>query len=61
MKLQEEDKGRFDAQVKQMNELGYFINEKGQKSSDIMRLQPKFRDHVVMPKKVGVPYMIFMK
>ena len=61
MKQQEEDKVRFDAEVKQMNELGYFVNSKGQKSTDIMRQQPKFRDFVVMPKKVGVAYMIFLK
>ena len=47
--------------MKEFGEKGYFVNSDGVKSTDVALSKPKFKEHVVMPKKVCTPYSHFVK
>jgi hypothetical protein len=57
----EKDRIRFEKETNDLQKLGYFIDKNGVKSTDLLLQNPKFYDHVVMPKKVIKPYIIFFK
>lgn len=48
-------------EMKEFEEHGFFFNSDGVKSTDIALSKPKFKEHVVMPKKVCTPYSHFVK
>ena len=55
------DKERYDKQVKQLSELGYFINSEGVKSTDLDKKGnvKEFAEGTVMPKKAKSAYMYY--
>lgn len=62
-KLNAEDIARHEKETKQLNELGYFINSDGVKST-LLSKKGKVLDFVegtVMPKKTATSYMCFFK
>lgn len=61
LKVQEEDQKRYDKEMKQFNELGYFINSDGVKSTFLNRKgkAQEFEAGTVMPKKVMGAYFHF--
>lgn len=59
--LQEADRRRYNREMKEFEELGYFVNSQGVKSTDIALCKPKFKKDVVMPKKVCTPYSHYVK
>lgn len=60
-KLHDQDVVRHDKEMKQMRELGYFINSDGVKSTFLTKKgkAKEFEDGTVMPKKAKTGYMIF--
>lgn len=55
-----EDKARFEKETKQFNELGYFFNAKGEKSSDILPELKDFSSDTVMPKKKTTSMLFYI-
>ena len=55
------DKQRYDKEVKQLTELGYFINSEGVKSTDLDKKGnvKEFAEGTVLPKKVKSAYMFY--
>ena len=47
--------------MEQLETIGYFINSKGEKSTDLMLRNPKFFDDVIQPKKARNAYQYFQK
>jgi len=62
-KLNEADIARHEKETKQLNELGYFINSDGVKSTLLSKKGKvlNFAEGTVMPKKVATGYMCFLK
>ena len=61
VQMQKKDQERFDKQTKQFEQKGYFITKDGKKSSELRVTKPKFKEHVMKPKKVVTPYANFVK
>lgn len=61
VKLSEEDKVRFDREMKQFETLGYFVDKDGVKSSELRIQKPKFKSNVVQPKKAKTAYTFYVK
>lgn len=61
--MQQEDQKRFEKETKQFNELGYFINSDGIKSTYLNKKgkAQEFEIGTIMPKKVGTPYMFYLQ
>ena len=59
--MQEADRRRFNKEMQEFEEKGFFVNSEGVKSTDLALSKPKFKDNVVMPKKVLTPYTNFVK
>ena len=55
-KLAEADKVRYDREVEFLIKNGYFINQNGEKSTDLFK-----PSNVVMPNKVTSAYIFFNK
>lgn len=46
--------------MKMMSEKGYFIDQDGERSNDFTKRIPKFKDHVMLPKKIKGCYTIYV-
>ncbi len=57
----EKDRVRYEKEQKQFNELGYFVNSDGVKSTflDKRGKKQEFATGTIKPKKVTTPYMFF--
>ena len=55
------DRQRYEKEMKQLNEKGYFINSDGVKSTDLDKKGnvKEFPEGTVMPKKVKTAYMFY--
>lgn len=51
------DKLRYNKEMEQFTEKGFFINEKGENSKTLY--QPKMSDDIVKPKKPSSAYIFF--
>jgi hypothetical protein len=61
VKLSEKDRERFDREMADFKNKGYFVDQDGVKSTDTRKMKPKFKPEVVQPKGVITPYSVFMK
>lgn len=60
-KLAEKDIKRYQDEMEQLSQFGYFVNANGEKSTDLILQNPKFHDDVVLPKKPRRAYIFFHK
>ena len=69
VKKRDEAQVRYETEMKQLKELGYFINSNGVKSTDLTPKKKKIKRGTgqveemttVKPKKVALPYCLFLK
>lgn len=61
VKLNEQSKALYEKEMKQFNELGYYVNSEGIKSTYLNKkhVAQEFEYGTVMPKKVKGAYMFF--
>ena len=60
VKLGDEARMRYKAQMLEYEEKGYFTRTDGMLSHQVIPENPKFHDHVVLPKKPQSSFLFFL-